>query len=109
MALLQLVYRDQLFPRHPYARAFEALIEKESPKRACRVMVDLLALAHERACEAELAVLIEQDLDAGRLPDIAALRVRFAPSPASLPTVAVHLAPLASYDEIGAACVGEAA
>ena len=55
MALLNLVYRDQLFPRRAYARAFEALLAKESDKRACRIMVELLALAHDRACEAELA------------------------------------------------------
>src|SRR6202044_1706789 len=68
MALLNLVYRDQLFPRRPYAHAFEALLAKETEKRACRIMVGLLALAHERACEGELADLIAQDLDAGRLP-----------------------------------------
>jgi hypothetical protein len=33
---------------------FEALLAKESERRACRIMVELLALAHERACEAEL-------------------------------------------------------
>src|SRR6266550_5330416 len=45
MALLNLVYRDQLFPRRAYARAFEALLVKESEKQACRTMVGLLALA----------------------------------------------------------------
>jgi hypothetical protein len=30
MALLNLVYRDQLFPRRTYARAFEALLAKYS-------------------------------------------------------------------------------
>jgi hypothetical protein len=109
MALLHLVYRDQLFPRRAYARAFEALLEKENPKRACRIMVELLALAHERACEAELADLIARDLDVGRLPDIYALRMRFVPSTATMPVVAVELADLAVYDEIGVACVGEAA
>jgi hypothetical protein len=62
MALLNLVYRDQLFPRWAYARAFEALLAKESEKQACRAMVGLLALAHDRTCEAELAHAIEADL-----------------------------------------------
>ena len=39
----------------PYRRAFEALLAGDSEKPACRTMVGLLALAHERACEAELA------------------------------------------------------
>jgi hypothetical protein len=49
MALLNLVYRDQLFPRHAYARAFEALLAKESEKQACRTMVGLLALTEHRS------------------------------------------------------------
>src|SRR6266545_7418511 len=36
MALLNLVYRAQLFPRAAYARAFEALLAAVGEKRACR-------------------------------------------------------------------------
>ena len=46
MALNNLVYRDQLFPRPAYARAFEALHRSVGDKRACKVTVELLALAH---------------------------------------------------------------
>jgi transposase InsO family protein len=109
MALLNLVYRDQLFPRRPYAHAFEALLAKETEKRACRIMVGLLALAHERACEGELADLIGQDLDAGRLPDLQALQDRFAPSIRDIPKVTVELAPLAAYDEIATSGMGAVA
>jgi hypothetical protein len=45
----------------------------------------LLALAHDRTCEAELAQAIDAELDAGRLPDLALLRQRFGPSSASAP------------------------
>ena len=100
MALLNLVYRDQLFPRAAYARAFEALLAGESEKRACRTMVGLLALAHDRACEAELANVIDADLDAGRLPDLDRLRERFMPDAASIPEVVVELASLSLYDEL---------
>ena len=100
MALLNLVYRDQLFPRTEYARAFDAMLAQEGETRACRAMVGLLALAHERACEAELAVLIAHEVDEGRLPDLKTLQLRFAPDYATLPKVAVQLAALASYDEI---------
>jgi Mu transposase-like protein len=62
MALLNLVYREQLFPRRAYQRAFEALLANDSEKRACRTMVGLLALAHDRACEAELAEAINAEL-----------------------------------------------
>ena len=85
MALLNLVYRDQLFPRDAYRQTFDRLLEKLPEKSACRLMVDLLALAHERGCEAELATLLAADLAAGQLPDMAALRERFAPDPAHCP------------------------
>jgi hypothetical protein len=70
MALLNLVYREQLFPRRAYQRAFDALLANDSEKQACRTMVGLLALAHDRACEAELAMALDGELDAGRLPDL---------------------------------------
>jgi hypothetical protein len=100
MALLNLAYRDQLFPRDAYRRCFEQLIERTSEREACRTMVALLALAHERACEAELAERLTADLTAGRLPDLKALQTSFTPDPARLPEVSVSLAPLAAYDAL---------
>ena len=100
MALLNLVYREQLFPRDAYRRTFDRLLEKLPEKSACRMMVDLLALAHERGCEADLAAILDADLAAHQLPDIKALRERFAPDPTALPEVTVHLAPLSDYEEL---------
>ena len=102
MALNNLVYRDQLFPRPAYRRAFETLCAEVGDRRACKVTVELLALAHDRACEAELAQIIDHDLDAGRLPDLAALSERFGPSPGSVPKIEVKLVPLSTYDELAA-------
>jgi hypothetical protein len=105
MALLNLVYRDQLFPRAAYARVFEVLLTSIGEKRACRTMVGLLALAHDRACEAELADAIAADLDVGRLPDLDRLRERFTPDTKSIPNVVVELAPLSVYDELATVSV----
>jgi hypothetical protein len=90
MALLNLVYRGQLFPRRAFARAFEALVADVSERQACRTMVGLLALACERACEVELAASIDAELDAGRLPDLDAMRARFKPPAATIPEVVGH-------------------
>ena len=79
MALLKLVYRNQLFPRDAYRQTFERLLDAMGERAACRQAVELLSIAHERACEAELAELLADGLAAGRLPDMAALRLRFAP------------------------------
>jgi transposase InsO family protein len=108
MALLNLVYRDQLFPRRAFALAFEALLAGLGERPACRAMVGILALAHERACEAELALALQADLDQGVLPDLAAMIERFRPKDVAWPTVVVTLPSLAVYDQI-AINVGEAA
>ena len=106
MALLNLVYRDALFPRPAYRQVWERLLEAGDPRAACKTMVALLALAHERGCEAEPAVaLAEQMRDQQRVGtpsrftvDLAALRARFAAIPGMLPDIVVQLPPVASYD-----------
>ncbi|WP_081474075.1 IS21 family transposase [Novosphingobium pentaromativorans] len=101
MALLGLVYRDQLFPREAYARMFERLRERLADRMACRTMVELLSLAHERACEAELAgVLADLLASPNGMPEMATLRARFAPDPASLPEVRIDAVPLALYETL---------
>lgn len=100
MALLNLVYRDGLFPLPAYARAFEALRQGDGDKPACKVIVELLALAHERGCEGELARALEEGLEAGLSPDIKTLRARFGPSPQAIPLVVVKLPAPAAYDEL---------
>jgi hypothetical protein len=110
MALLNLVYRDKLFPRPAYRRAFEALVAHLPEKLACKITVELLALAHDRGCERELAEELDAVLEAGQLPDPVALRRMFAPDPADLPTVSVLQVSLESYDALVAtACIGEMA
>ena len=98
MALLNLVYRAQLFPRDAYRLTFDRLIDGMAEKQACRLMVEILSLAHDRSCEAELAAVLTVELEADRLPNMAMLRVRFAPDPAALPGVVVRLAPLSDYE-----------
>jgi len=108
MALLNLVYRDALFPRPAYRQAWERLLAGGDTRVACKTMVALLALAHERGCEAELAAeLAEQMHHEQRIGttspfavDLTALRVRFAASPGTLPEIVVHLPPVASYDAL---------
>ena len=99
MALLNWVCRDDLFPRDACRRAFDALLEALGGRKACRRMVDLLALAHDQCCEARLAADIDVLLDAGKLPDPALLSERFSPQPGSAPDVDVVLPPMSKYDD----------
>lgn len=108
MALLGLVYRDHLFPREAYQRCFDRLLEQLPERQACKIMVNLLCLAHEQGCEAELACILTCDLDQRRLPDLAALQQCFASDPATLPTCVVQIRPLSDYDVL-LSCLGEAA
>ena len=99
-ALLNLAYRDQLFPRTEYRRAWDRLIETGPPRTACRIMVALLSLAHEHTCEAELAAALADILAAGSLPDPAVLERRFARAAAAAPEVTVTLPALDAYDTL---------
>jgi hypothetical protein len=109
MALMGLVYRDKLFPRQAYRRTFDVLVAAVPARVACRTMVDLLALAHDRACEGELAERLTRDLDADILPDMSVLRGVFTPDAAALPAIVVTYMPLSAYDELATVFVGEAA
>ena len=48
-------------------------------------------------------------LDAGRLPDVAELRARFAPDAAAMPDVTVSRPSLEAYEEIASMRRGDAA
>lgn len=100
-ALAGSVYRDGLFPRTEYAAAWASLSGALPQRDACRRMVELLWLAHEETCEAELAALIAEDLTAERLPEAKTLRQRLEPRRRSLPAdVPVALTTLASFDAL---------
>jgi hypothetical protein len=108
MALLNLVYRDALFPRPAYRLAWERLIAAGDAQIACRAIVVLLALAHERGCEAELAAALTEQMQqepegasaTAFAIDVSALRARFAPTPALMPDIVVDLPPVAGYDAL---------
>ena len=100
-ALAGSVYREGLFPRTEYAEAWAALSGTLPRRDACRRMVDLLWLAHDETCEAELAALIAGDLATGVQPDADILKRRLEPRRRELPDdVPVALTALASFDAL---------
>lgn len=105
MALAGSLYRDSLFPREEYRRAWVTLDQALPRKDACKRMVALLSLAHDEACETELAGLIAAELKAGCLPDPVALRAQVTRRQRTLPEdLTVLPPPLASYDNLLEAC-----
>ncbi len=100
-ALAGSIYRDGLFPRSEYAEAWAALSAALPRRDACRRMVDLLGLAHDEGCEAELASLIADTLGQGALPEALALKRRLEPRRRVLPDdTPVALTDLASFDAL---------
>ncbi len=99
-ALAGSMYRDGLFPRSEYRRAWDALTAALPQKDACKRMVALLAMAHEEACEAELAGLVAADLAAGRLPDPMDLRRRLRPATTLPADIPVALTAPAQFDAL---------
>ena len=77
-----------------YRQLYKAARAALPAKAACKLTVDILALAHDRGCEADPATLIAGLLAAGALPDMAVMRARFAPDPATLPNLTVLISPL---------------
>jgi hypothetical protein len=100
-ALAGSVYRDGLFPRSEYTEAWTALSTALPQRDACRRMVDLLCLAHDDGCEAELACLIADCLQKNELPEACRLKERLEPSQRTLPDdTLVSLTDLASFDAL---------
>ena len=82
MALLNLIYRDVLFPRDAYRRCFEVALERLTER------------------EAELAAEIDRVLDKGRLPAPNDLKARFAPDPSQMPRIEITRPYLAGYGSL---------
>jgi hypothetical protein len=112
-ALRNLVWRDALFPRPAFRRAWDMLVERGPIERACRITVALLDIAYCSGREAELAEHIEIALDAGNLPDPDALRALFVRDAESIhcvagfPAVAVTMPTALVYDVLLPATRGE--
>jgi hypothetical protein len=94
------VFRDELFPRPVFRRAWEVLDDRLEPRAACRVYVGLLHLAATHACEAALADHLEGVLARGELPSIEVARRVVAPPPAIVPGVVVPPPDPAVYDRL---------
>jgi hypothetical protein len=72
-------------------------------------MVGLLALAHDRGVEGEIAATLDALLDAGELPDLASIQSRFTPRATSAPPVRIDLPRASAYDPLLSASCREIA
>ncbi len=96
-AFMNLVYRDDLFPREEYKQCFELALDLVGRREACRIIVKLLAMAHEQSCEEQLALAIRDSLNSGELPDMDTLKERFVMKAGPMKEVDVQAGDLSSY------------
>jgi hypothetical protein len=94
------VFREDLFPRPVFRRAWEVLDAKLEPRKACRVYVGLLHLAARHAAEEALSRHLDAVLIAGGVPDLEAARDAIAPVPTAVPAVSVPPPDLKAYDRL---------
>lgn len=99
-AFARWVLRDDMFPRSEYARVWEYFHDRLPERQACRLMVELLDLADRANVVVELAGVLAEQLERNVMPDIDALRERFAPRSAPVPEVLVQLPPPSAYDAL---------
>jgi hypothetical protein len=99
-AFARWVLREAMFPRSEYAQTWQRIRERLDERAACRLMVGLLDLAAQANVVAELAEVLRELHERGTLPDIEALRERFAPRSTQMPSVQVVLPAAAVYDEL---------
>jgi len=99
-AFARWVLREAMFPRSEYAQTWAQVSERLSEREACRLMVGLLDLADRANVVSELAGVLRELHERSELPDIEALRARFAPRPTHMPSVQVRLPTTAVYDAL---------
>ena len=90
MALMNWVYRDQLFPHEADRYCVEVALERATPRQACQLAVELLSLAHDHNCEARLTQQVEQCLQQGALPDMLEIQKQFAVQHGTMPQLHVE-------------------
>jgi len=102
-----LAFRESLFPRQAYRRAWEQLDLRLPQRQACQTIVALLEMAALDGVEGLLGERLDTLLASGELPDIRRLREEFAPRTSQVPQVTVEIPPVSHYDALLPSAQGE--
>jgi hypothetical protein len=95
------VIRDDLLPTPVYKEIWRLLDERCAAHHACKLIVGLLKLAADYACEDTLGESVLHLLKSGQIPSLGDLERRYAPaSQKSVPPLAVIQHALSTYNEL---------
>lgn len=90
--------RDDLLPDQTYKAVWNWLDTEMESRKACKVMVGILALAHRAGCEKQLGRYLQDQMNNQAFPSLLALQQRFDTREHTVPSVKVEQPPAASYD-----------
>jgi hypothetical protein len=92
--------RDDLLPSDTYKAVWAWLDREMEPRKACKVMVGILALAHRADCESRLGNYLQNMQASHALPSLHELELQFDSKEPTIPNVEVNQPPVASYDAL---------
>lgn len=90
--------RDDLLPSEVYKSVWRWLDLKMVPRKACKTMVGILALAAKSDCEERLGGYLQAMMSRQKLPVLLDLERIFSPNTSGSPEVAVHQPAVKGYD-----------
>lgn len=92
--------RDDLLPDDTYKAVWAWLDREIEPRKACKVMVGILALAHRADCESQLGTYLQGMMDRDSLPSLHELQQKFETKEPTIPVIQVNQPLAASYDAL---------
>jgi len=92
-------YRDELFPRSVFRRAWENLNQRLTPRKADIVYLRILKLA-ARGLETDVAAVLEEVLTSKSTWDDQTIAAQVQPLPAAIPSLSHPIVNLGEYDQL---------
>lgn len=92
--------RDDLLPNDTYKAVWSWLDKSIDPRKACKTIVGILALAHRADCEKELGDYLQSMMDKQTIPSLLDLQRKFDKQQSNIPNVAVKQQPVAVYNSL---------
>lgn len=93
--------RDDLLPNDTYKAVWAWLDRTMEPRKACKMMVGILALAHRADCESQLGNYLQNSMTTrDSLPSLHELQRQFETKGPTIPVIEVNQPPSASYDAL---------
>lgn len=92
--------RDDLLPNDTYKAIWTWLDREMAPRKACKMIVGILALAHRADCESRLGSYLQDMMAGDSLPSLHELQQKFEKIQPVIPAIEVNHVPAASYDAL---------